>query len=110
MPPLRPAELLLTLADVFFDQVRVDEHGPHVALLRQQCLDPAPWDSLRHRPCDGYGRRFAGQLGRILMARATWAASRVRDAMSSSVNTWTRWVCTAPPRDVQPPATNSSES
>jgi hypothetical protein len=41
MPPLRPAELLLTLADVFFDQVRVDEHGPHVALLRQQCLDPA---------------------------------------------------------------------
>jgi hypothetical protein len=34
VPPRRPAQLLFTLAYVFFDQVRVDEHGPHVVLLR----------------------------------------------------------------------------
>jgi hypothetical protein len=30
VPPRRPALLLFTLVDVFFDQVRVNEHGPHV--------------------------------------------------------------------------------
>jgi len=35
VPPRRPAQLLFTLAYVFFDQVRVDEYGPHVVSLRQ---------------------------------------------------------------------------
>jgi hypothetical protein len=41
------------------------------------------------RSLDGYGRPRAGQLGRFLMVRAP-------EAMSSSVNTWTRWVCMTP--------------
>jgi hypothetical protein len=64
--PRGPAQLLFTLAEVFLDQVRVDEHGPHVALLRQ-CLDPAAGRVGLHRGGQGHrvavGESLAAQRG-----------------------------------------------